>query len=318
MPKYNILDDITLSHNYIVYNWMNILCKDLDLSVGARNLFALVFSFTKDGRHKFNASQKYISDMLYCSITSIKRFTKELLDANLIIKSYITKNDTSRVEIEINESIIFDYFGCNLGDLYRLSNDSKRIINLCKNTNNKIEDPTETTKDSAPKQLILDFSVSTENGVIKSKPKPKPRETKKSKDNKFNAFIDCLKRYNYPDTVIESAKRYIAWLLKNRKVDISQWELMISTLNADLKQFSNKSIREQAALEAFDTAYANGYRKLCINTYKYNKYSANTPLNVDTQISDSRVMEVTPGVYEIVGAKPLDFVRNSDGDILEF
>lgn len=328
MARFNLYKDKYLSHNFITYSWMNILCKDLNVSGGARDLFALVFSFTKDGKHKFNATQKYISEMIYCSISSVKRYTKELSDAGLIYKDYALKNDSTRVEISINEDILVEYFGCGLHDLYRLSKDVEtRVIpilfeDLEETSDNEHSDETEDNskaiEKNSPEQIIMDFTVSRKNGFLKSKERPAPRETKARKENKFNQFVEHLRHMNYPDSVISSGEKYIKWLLGNRKVEFAQWQQMIAILNSELKRIPNKAIREQAAIDAFDSAFAGGFRKLNVDRYKYGKDMTSQPQKSDTQVSDSKIEQIDDGVYKVVSAEPIEFVKNTDGSIMTF
>ncbi len=328
MAKYSLYKDKYLSHNFITYSWMTIMCRDLNVSGGARDLFALVFSFTKDGKHKFNATQKYISEMIYCSVSSVKRYTKELSDAGLICKDYTLKNDNTRVEMSINEDILIEYFGCGLHDLYRISKDvENRMIpliledldkdNISDELNNNSSDSIDNTENS-PKQIVMDFTVSRKNGFLKSKEKPAPRETKARKENKFNQFVDYLKSLNYPDSVISSGENYIKWLLGNRKVEFAQWQQMIAILNCDLKKIPNKTIREQAAIDAFDSAFAGGFRKLNVDRYKYGKDMTTQPQKSDTQVSDSKVEQVEEGVYKVVSAEPIEFVKDENGNVMTF
>ena len=321
MAKYDLYRDKSLSHNYITYYWMNILCEDFNVSEGAKNLFALVFSFTKDGRHKFNATQKYIAEMIYCSPSSVKRYTKELADKGLVSKSYTVKNDNTRVEMSINEDVLLDYFGCGLQDLYRVSKDNSVFsLNSIIEPQSRVqanESKSETIQGS-PERIIMDFTVSRKNGLLQSKENAKPRETKKHKENKYTKFVNYLKQSNYPDSVIACGERYIKWLLGNRKVDFEQWQIMIDTLNSELKQIPNKSLREEAAADAFNSAFAGGFRKLGVDKYKYGKNMTNKSQKDDTQVSDSKVEMVQQGVYRVVSAEPIDFVKDENGNIMTF
>jgi len=132
-------------------------------------------------------------------------------------------------------------------------------------------------------------------------------------------FVEYARQSNYPDGVMESVIRYVKWLLGNRKVSLEQWKLMIDGLNKELCQLATKEIREEAALDAFNSAFASGYQKLFIDKYKYAKYSQKSlrDMGVDIQKSDSKIEEVSTGVYKVVGENK-DFVTDENGNLITF
>lgn len=168
-------------------------------------------------------------------------------------------------------------------------------------------------------QIVMDFKISKKGGFLQSSVNKKPKATKINKDNKYMQFVEYARQSNYPNGVMDSAIRYIKWLLENRKVSIDQWKLMIDGLNKELCQLSTKEIREEAALDAFNSAFASGYQKLFIDKYKYAKYNQKSlrEMGVDIQKSNSRIEEVSDGVYKVVGENK-DFVTDENGNPITF
>lgn len=173
------------------------------------------------------------------------------------------------------------------------------------------------TKSSEP--IIMDFKISKKGGFLQSSVNKKPKATKINRDNKYMQFVEYARQSNYPDGVMESVIRYVKWLLGNRKVSLEQWKLMIDGLNKELCQLATKEIREEAALDAFNSAFASGYQKLFIDKYKYAKYNQKSlrDMGVDIQKSNSKIEEVSTGVYRVVGENK-DFVTDENGNPLTF
>lgn len=173
------------------------------------------------------------------------------------------------------------------------------------------------TKSSEP--IVMDFKISKKGGFLQSSVNKKPKATKINRDNKYMQFVEYARQSNYPDGVMESVIRYVKWLLGNRKVSLEQWKLMIDGLNKELCQLATKEIREEAALDAFNSAFASGYQKLFIDKYKYVKYSQKSlrDMGVDIQKSDSKIEEVSTGVYKVVGENK-DFVTDENGNPITF
>lgn len=173
------------------------------------------------------------------------------------------------------------------------------------------------TKSSEP--IVMDFKISKKGGFLQSSVNKKPKATKINRDNKYMQFVEYARQSNYPDGVMESVIRYVKWLLGNRKVSLEQWKLMIDGLNKELCQLATKEIREEAVLDAFNSAFASGYQKLFIDKYKYAKYSQKSlrDMGVDIQKSDSKIEEVSTGVYKVVGENK-DFVTDENGNPITF
>ena len=195
--------------------------------------------------------------------------------------------------------------------------------NIEENTFNSIlnsslkDENTIDTKSSEP--IVMDFKISKKGGFLQSSVNKKPKATKINRDNKYMQFVEYARQSNYPDGVMESVIRYVKWLLGNRKVSLEQWKLMIDGLNKELCQLATKEIREEAALDAFNSAFASGYQKLFIDKYKYAKYSQKSlrDMGVDIQKSDSKIEEVSTGVYKVVGENK-DFVTDENGNPITF
>ena len=173
------------------------------------------------------------------------------------------------------------------------------------------------TKSSEP--IVMDFKITKKGGFLQSSVNKKPKATKINRDNKYMQFVEYARQSNYPDGVMESVIRYVKWLLGNRIVSLEQWKLMIDGLNKELCQLATKEIREEAALDAFNSAFASGYQKLFIDKYKYAKYSQKSlrDMGVDIQKSDSKIEEVSTGVYKVVGENK-DFVTDENGNPITF
>ena len=167
--------------------------------------------------------------------------------------------------------------------------------------------------------IVMDFKITKKGGFLQSSVNKKPKATKINRDNKYMQFVEYARQSNYPDGVMDSVIRYIKWLLGNRKVSLEQWKLMIDSLNKELCQLATKEIREEAALDAFNSAFASGYQKLFIDKYKYAKYSQKSlrDMGVDIQKSDSKIEEVSTGVYKVVGENK-DFVTDENGNPITF
>ena len=167
--------------------------------------------------------------------------------------------------------------------------------------------------------IVMDFKITKKGGFLQSSVNKKPKATKINRDNKYMQFVEYARQSNYPDGVMESVIRYVKWLLGNRKVSLEQWKLMIDGLNKELCQLATKEIREEAALDAFNSAFASGYQKLFIDKYKYAKYSQKSlrDMGVDIQKSDSKIEEVSTGVYKVVGENK-DFVTDENGNPITF
>jgi len=167
--------------------------------------------------------------------------------------------------------------------------------------------------------IVMDFKITKKGGFLQSSVNKKPKATKINRDNKYMQFVEYARQSNYPDGVMESVIRYVKWLLGNRKVSLEQWKLMIDGLNKELCQLATKEIREEAALDAFNSAFASGYQKLFIDKYKYAKYSQKSlrDMGVDIQKSDSKIEEVSTGVYKVVGENK-DFVTDENGNLITF
>ena len=202
-----------------------------------------------------------------------------------------------------------------------VSNENSK--NLEENTFNSIlnsslkDEKVINTKSSEP--IVMDFKISKKGGFLQSSVNKKPKATKINRDNKYMQFVEYARQSNYPDGVMESVIRYVKWLLGNRKVSLEQWKLMIDGLNKELCQLATKEIREEAALDAFNSAFASGYQKLFIDKYKYAKYSQKSlrDMGVDIQKSDSKIEEVSTGVYKVVGENK-DFVTDENGNPITF
>ena len=168
----------------------------------------------------------------------------------------------------------------------------------------------------SPEPIVMDFVVQKKNGFITSKPKTKKQ--RQTSENKYTMFVDYVKSFHYPESVMEVISKYVRWLLKNRKVEYSQWTTTINTLNTELCLLPNTQIRETALLDAFNSAFAGGYQKVFIDRYKYGKLM-NTSNNIpmDNQKSVTSVEEVSSGVYKIVSERK-DFVTDENGDIVTF
>ena len=167
--------------------------------------------------------------------------------------------------------------------------------------------------------IVMDFKITKKGGFLQSSVNKKPKATKINRDNKYMQFVEYARQSNYPDGVMDSVIRYVKWLLGNRKVSLEQWKLMIDSLNKELCQLATKEIREEAALDAFNSAFASGYQKLFIDKYKYAKYSQKSlrDMGVDIQKSDSKIEEVSTGVYKVVGENK-DFVTDENGNPITF
>lgn len=167
--------------------------------------------------------------------------------------------------------------------------------------------------------IVMDFKITKKGGFLQSSVNKKPKATKINRDNKYMQFVEYARQSNYPDGVMESVIRYVKWLLGNRKVSLEQWKLMIDGLNKELCQLATKEIREEAALDAFNSAFASGYQKLFIDKYKYAKCSQKSlrDIGVDIQKSDSKIEEVSTGVYKVVGENK-DFVTDENGNPITF
>ena len=167
--------------------------------------------------------------------------------------------------------------------------------------------------------IVMDFKITKKGGFLQSSVNKKPKATKINRDNKYMQFVEYARQSNYPDGVMESVIRYVKWLLGNRKVSLEQWKLMIDGLNKELCQLATKEIREEAALDAFNSAFASGYQKLFIDKYKYAKYNQKSlrDMGVDIQKSNSKIEEVSTGVYRVVGENK-DFVTDENGNPLTF
>ena len=158
----------------------------------------------------------------------------------------------------------------------------------------------------------MDFTVCQKNGFLKSKSnKPKPK-----KNNKFTQFASYARQCNYSNKLMDIVTKYIKWLLGNRRVDFDQWKAAIDNLNSELLKIDNKLIREEAAIDAFSNAFAGGFQKINVDRYKYGKY-LNSNFTQDRQVSNSKIQEVSSGVYEVVSQEQ-NFVKDDSGNIITF
>lgn len=137
------------------------------------------------------------------------------------------------------------------------------------------------TKSAEPLVMTIKLDKN-KSGLMKSHIKQN-RVTTAQKKNKFVEFCEYAKNIGTNEQLTFSIQRYVKWLLGNRKVDFSQWQITIDTLKSELDRISSPDIRLQAAIESFDTSYASGYIKLFIDKYKYNRYMNNANTNIKSR-----------------------------------
>lgn len=78
------------NNNYItVLGWM---VNDLGLSGNELLCYSVIYGFCQDGESCFNGSRKYISDWLGCSLPTVDKVLKSLMEKGLITKTVETRN----------------------------------------------------------------------------------------------------------------------------------------------------------------------------------------------------------------------------------
>lgn len=94
---------------YIVFHWM---IKDLGLSGAELPIFAIIYSFSQDGKSYFNGSLNYLAD--FAGITRqgvIKVLKKLILEKNIVIKEQATVNGVKCNRYKVNLETISKFDG---------------------------------------------------------------------------------------------------------------------------------------------------------------------------------------------------------------
>ena len=77
---------IVKDENYIsIQGWM---ITRLGLSGNDLLIYAIIFGFSQDGKSVFEGSRQYLADWCTCSISTVKRSLKTLIDRGLIEQVY--------------------------------------------------------------------------------------------------------------------------------------------------------------------------------------------------------------------------------------
>ena len=77
---------IVKDENYIsIQGWM---ITRLGLSGNDLLIYAIIFGFSQDGKSVFEGSRQYLADWCTCSISTVKRSLKALIDRGLIEQVY--------------------------------------------------------------------------------------------------------------------------------------------------------------------------------------------------------------------------------------
>lgn len=342
------MDKISLHKHSFDYVTMYMWIAEMDdLSLNDKLIFSKIYGYCKSHGKKFYGTVKYLAKQTSMSTRSVSASLKSLLDKNLIIRK--DENDiyhAAKYSYTINDAEIFNRTGLTIDQINRITVDSLRqkiedfeyeIKKYSTENESNVEetaydyiydysepdlsesDVNETANcdngnvvsiERAP--LVMDFTVCQKNGFLKSKSnKPKPK-----KNNKFTQFASYARQCNYSNKLMDIVTKYIKWLLGNRRVDFDQWKAAIDNLNSELLKIDNKLIREEAAIDAFSNAFAGGFQKINVDRYKYGKY-LNSNFTQDRQVSNSKIQEVSSGVYEVVSQEQ-NFVKDDSGNIITF
>jgi len=122
----------------IIQGWM---INELKLKGNDLLIYALIYSYSKDGEHRFYGSLQYLADWTNSTVSGIQNNIKNLLEKNLIFKNKIGNSQSSRCEYWVNLSL---QQSCNTLQnsyipLQQNCNNNKIINNLfiSKDINNK-------------------------------------------------------------------------------------------------------------------------------------------------------------------------------------
>lgn len=87
---------------FLIQRWM---VDELKLKGNDLLIYAIIYSYSKDGVHKFYGSLQYLADWTNSTVTGIQNNLKNLLDNNLICKKKLGDLNNSRCEYWANLSI---------------------------------------------------------------------------------------------------------------------------------------------------------------------------------------------------------------------
>lgn len=230
---------------YIIYDWMG--SKDiLNLKGHKKELFALIYSFSKDGNNTYHGSLNYLSRTIGATKPTIIKYLDELEKDNLIIKK--SKNDgVTKNEYFVNLSVVKEIY---LSVVKSFDSSSKGILpdsskgillnnNNIDNNNNKgdlsLFSESEKKKKSATAKRIFENSDMNDFETVR---------------NKIMKNKDLVKKYSGADLrhYIEKVKR---WSDKSGKktTDRGWYAYILDFMDSDLKNQSLVMLKKKARSE---------------------------------------------------------------------
>ena len=171
-------------NNFIaIQGWMR---TKLNLKGNELLVYALIYGFSQDGESRFKGSRKYIADWCGCSLNTVDRTLKSLVDKGLLAKY---------PHIDDNGSRLVGYTA---------------ILTVMPST--PVQAPTPTQASATAQDPWADATGATteqsQSPITNPEPKPQPKKTRKAKS--FDAIIDAYT--NDPKT-----KDLLGAWLQNRK-----------------------------------------------------------------------------------------------------
>lgn len=185
------------AHNtYICARWMTEICKAKKVSKTAKDIYALVCSFTYNGKNKFYASHTYIANMCYCTRRSVVSAINELCESKLVIKSMINFNGTNRTILEIDNNTLLEFYG----------KDFKSITTISEFYKENLYSKNEEIPEDLASEIISQAYINGDNTDCEKISQPLCKNFTENKKNNINNTVLSLKDKSFMYNTVESSK----------------------------------------------------------------------------------------------------------------
>jgi predicted DNA-binding transcriptional regulator len=236
---------------YTTYDWM----VDIGLSSNDLNLYALIYSFTKDGNFRI-ASRSYLAKRIGCSVITVYKSIQFLQDNGLLEKREVMKGNVLSVEYKAIKNLNPIK---NLNTIKKLNNPIKKInrspikkLNTNNKDNNKKNNKGKLiSKDiikKSEKELIFDDGMKNAYPRVMHMPKPLTYE-------QYNKLLERYSKEIIRET-LEAMENY-------RKLDTydSAYRTLNNWLKRNLSKNKNENNRRNNPIDNIDRAREQAIRE---------------------------------------------------------
>jgi len=213
------------NENYIqISGWM---INKLNLKGNELFIYAIIYSFSQDGKSEFRGSLQYLADWTNSTPQGVLKAIKSLLQKGLIIKKEIKNGCVKLCSYVVDET--------------KFNGTIKQSLMA-----------DETKFNGTIKQSLMNNTIyiQDDNTNLNNKQKPKKRNSKA-------ALFDRVDEYTSNVELRDILKQYLKFKLSHSKnYDLTQWNIQLDML----KQYSNGN--EEVAIKKVKLSFAANYQSL--------------------------------------------------------